>query len=69
MRGRFITEMDFKVFDRWGELVFQSGDPAIGWDGTYNGKPVDPAVFVWHLRVVCADGQTYFNKGNVTVLP
>ncbi|MBK9540417.1 MAG: hypothetical protein IPO12_16985 [Flavobacteriales bacterium] len=42
---------------------------AIGWDGTYNGKPVDPAVFVWHLRAVCADGQTYFNKGNVTVLP
>jgi gliding motility-associated-like protein len=67
VRGRNIERMEFKVFDRWGEKVFESVDPASGWDGTYNGRAVDPAVFVYHLRVWCVDGQQYFTKGNVTV--
>lgn len=68
VRGRFITDLEFKVFDRWGEKVFETTDQAIGWDGTYNGKAVDPAVFVYHLRVRCADEQELFKKGNVTVI-
>jgi gliding motility-associated-like protein len=68
VRGRHIARMDFKVFDRWGELVFESADPKAGWDGRYHGKPVDPAVFVYHLRAWCVDGQEYFTKGNVTVV-
>jgi gliding motility-associated-like protein len=68
VRGRFITDLEFKVFDRWGEKVFETTDQAIGWDATYNGKAVDPAVFVYHLRVRCADGQELFKKGNVTVI-
>ncbi len=68
VRGRFISELDFKVFDRWGEKVFETTDQAVGWDGTYQGKAVDPAVYVYHLRVRCADGQELFKKGNVTVI-
>lgn len=68
VRGRFITDLEFKVFDRWGEKVFETTDQAVGWDATYNGKAVDPAVFVYHLRVRCADGQELFKKGNVTVI-
>ena len=68
IRDRNITSMSFKVFDRWGELVFETTDQDEGWDATYKGKPVDPAVFVYWLEVVCADGQQFFNKGNVTVI-
>ncbi|MCB0814863.1 MAG: gliding motility-associated C-terminal domain-containing protein, partial [Flavobacteriales bacterium] len=68
VRGRFITELDFQVFDRWGEKVFETSDQNVGWDGTFRGKPVDPAVFVYHLTVRCEDGQRYFKKGNVTVI-
>ncbi|HMN06514.1 MAG TPA: gliding motility-associated C-terminal domain-containing protein [Flavobacteriales bacterium] len=68
VRGRHISAMELKVFDRWGELVFTSTDPADGWDGSYKGKPVDPAVFVYWLKVECVDGQSFFTKGNVTVI-
>ncbi|MBK7382650.1 MAG: gliding motility-associated C-terminal domain-containing protein [Flavobacteriales bacterium] len=68
VRGRFIERLDFQVFDRWGERVFRTEDLLKGWDGRYQGKPADPAVFVYHLTVWCVDGQRYFKKGNVTVV-
>lgn len=68
VRGQHIERMEFMVFDRWGERVFLSTDKNVGWDGQFRGKPVDPAVFVYHLTAWCADGQRYFTKGNVTVI-
>ncbi|HRN37585.1 MAG TPA: gliding motility-associated C-terminal domain-containing protein [Flavobacteriales bacterium] len=68
VRGRNVASMELKVFDRWGEVVFATTDQAEGWDGSYKGKPVDPAVYVYWLTVRCTDGQDYFHKGNVTVI-
>ena len=68
VRGNFITELDFKLFDRWGELVFETQDLNIGWNGYFKGKKVDPAVFVYYMRVVCEGGEIYFEEGNITVL-
>jgi gliding motility-associated-like protein len=68
VRGRNVASMELKVFDRWGEVVFATEDQAEGWDGSYKGKPVDPAVYVYWLTVRCVDGQDYFHKGNVTVI-
>jgi len=68
VRGQNIKEMDFKIFDRWGELVFESTNQNVGWDGTYKGKPLDPDVYVYHLKVVCVDGQENLIKGNITLL-
>jgi len=68
LRGRNVEIMNLKIYNRWGELVFETDKQIVGWDGTYNGKPVDPAVFVYHLSVKCVDGQEYFKKGNVTVI-
>ena len=68
VRGPNIASLDFLVFDRWGEKVFETADINRGWDGTFEGKPVDPAVFVYHLKALCVDGQSFFTKGNVTVV-
>lgn len=68
VRGRHISKIEFRVFDRWGELVFVTEDQTEGWDGSYKGKPVDPAVYVYWLTATCVDGQEYFGKGNVTVI-
>lgn len=68
VRGNNITEMKFSIFNRWGEKVFETTDQSRGWDGTYKGKPANPAVFVYQLEVVCGDGQEYFTKGNVTLI-
>jgi gliding motility-associated-like protein len=63
-----IDELSFKIYNRWGELVFETEDQSIGWDGTYKGNPVDPGVFVFHLVTNCSENEERFKKGNVTVI-
>ena len=61
-------ELDFKIYDRWGELVFETSDFSHGWDGTFNGQKVDPGVFVYHLVVKCYNHEIFKKKGNITVI-
>lgn len=63
----------FQVFDRWGEVVHQyynipPNDPAFGWDGSYRGKIMNPAVYVWYIEVEFTDGSVEILKGDVTLL-
>jgi gliding motility-associated-like protein len=64
---------EFKVFDRWGTLLYQSGtllinDESQGWDGTFLGQACDPGVYVWMLEVEYLDGQTELLYGNTTLI-
>ncbi len=64
----------FKVFDRWGELVYENNVPypinetGIGWDGTFDGKIMNSAVFVWSLEVEYIDGEKDVLKGHSTLI-
>lgn len=68
VRGNNIEELLFRVYDRWGELVFETTNQSEGWDGKYKGKDCDPAVFVYYLEITCGEGETYFEKGNVSLI-
>lgn len=68
VRGANIRELEFQLFNRWGELIFETNEINRGWDGTYNGKRVDPGVFVYQLKAICFDGQEFIDKGNITLL-
>lgn len=68
VRGGQIKELLLRVYDRWGEKVFEATQPRQGWDGTYKGKKVMPGVFVYYLNAVCYDNEKFFKKGNITVL-
>ncbi|MFN0036624.1 MAG: T9SS type B sorting domain-containing protein, partial [Saprospiraceae bacterium] len=68
-RGADIKELKFIVWDRWGEIVYETYDPtAQGWDGTYKGKDLTPDAYAWYLWCTCGNGDTYETKGNVTLL-
>ncbi|HRH70641.1 MAG TPA: gliding motility-associated C-terminal domain-containing protein [Flavobacteriales bacterium] len=47
--GKNIAAMHLYVFDRWGDLLFESDDPTMGWDGTYGGEVVKNDIYVWRL--------------------
>jgi len=47
----------FKVYDRWGKLIFSTSTKGQGWDGTLQGNPQDPGTYVW-----MAAGETYTNE-------
>jgi hypothetical protein len=68
VRGNAIKTMLLRVYDRWGELVFESTNKNTGWNGTYKNAPADPGVFVYYLDVDCYDNQHFFKKGNVTLI-
>jgi len=68
VRGNFITSIDFHIYNRWGQEVFSSNDQNIGWDGLFNGKKLAPDVFGYYLTVNCPNGESYFKKGNITLL-
>ena len=64
-----VESIDVKVFDRWGEVVFETTDAAQRWDGTYKTKELDTAVFVYVIRIKTSemtDEETF--KGNVTLM-
>jgi gliding motility-associated-like protein len=68
VRGIWIEKMVFRIFDRWGEMVFESTDPSIGWDGTFREKKLDPDVYDFYLDVTCIGGLKSILKGNVTLM-
>lgn len=57
----------FTVYNRWGEVVFQSFDENDAWDGTFNGKQLDMDVFTYMLEGIC-DGKAVVYTGNITLI-
>lgn len=68
VRGNNIEELVFRIYDRWGELMFETTNQSEGWDGKYKGLDCDPAVFVYYLEMKCKEEETYFEKGNITLI-
>jgi len=66
--GFGITHMTFRIYNRWGQMVFQSNDPNIGWDGTYKGgvQPMD--VYAYTLEAEYFDGSRTTRKGDITLI-
>jgi gliding motility-associated-like protein len=48
--GSGLNEIDLRIYNRWGEMVFQTNDLMFSWDGTYKGKPVTNGVYVYQVR-------------------
>ena len=68
VRGSNISEVNFAVYDRWGERVFETRDKNFGWDGTYKGKELSGAVFVYYCIGKYNDGSEFKVKGDVTLV-
>ncbi|HVB03135.1 MAG TPA: PKD domain-containing protein [Chitinophagaceae bacterium] len=73
-RGKGVKIVNyFRVFNRWGQLVFERdnfniNDINSGWDGTYKGQPLTPDVFTYVTEMVCDNNEVFMLKGNVTLL-
>jgi len=58
----------FRVFNRWGQLVYQGRGYMQGWDGMYGGKKADMGTYVWEAEGVDYTGKTIFKKGTVILI-
>ena len=62
-----VIELDFSIYNRWGQRVFHSNDPDNCWDGTWNGEPQQADIFVYTIKAKTACGNID-KKGTVTLL-
>lgn len=58
----------FKVFNRWGQLVFSTKTQNEGWDGKMGGKEQPDGIYVWMIEVVTHDNRIISKKGTVTLI-
>jgi hypothetical protein len=65
--GAGIKTLDFVVFDRFGEKVFESSSVNDGWDGTFRGKPMNTGIYAWYCTAEFFDGTSQQLKGDVTL--
>lgn len=68
VRGQDIKTLGFKVFNRWGELVYETNNINNGWDGYYKGVQQEMEVYVWMLTATFSNGTVSQRSGNVTLL-
>ena len=68
VNGLGITNMVFRIYNRYGQLIYESDDQDIGWDGKINGEPLNPATFAWTLEYMLVNGLGGKMNGNVTLL-
>lgn len=65
--GGAIAELDLRVYNRYGQMVFRTTNPHEGWDGTFKGKPLNPATYTYILNFRTIDGRSDDRSGNVTL--
>lgn len=58
----------FRVFDRWGKLLYETKRDYPGWDGKVNNQPLETQTVVWMLEAVDIDGKTHTRRGTTLLL-
>lgn len=67
-RGGGVQSFTLKVFNRWGQVVFETHDLAKGWDGTFKGQPQEIETYAYVLTATFIDGSTYQKSGNISLV-
>lgn len=69
MEGIDIYDFELQIFNRWGELIWESHDISVAWDGTHNGKVVPQGMYNWKIRAsdVSHDGK-YTYTGHINII-
>lgn len=68
VQGFGIINMSWKIYNRWGQLVYESNNRKTGWDGTQNGKPLPMDVYTYTLDVEFFDGTRTRKTGDITLI-
>ncbi|MEZ4978125.1 MAG: gliding motility-associated C-terminal domain-containing protein [Chitinophagales bacterium] len=58
----------YRIFNRWGELVFETYDGTAKWDGSFRNQVCNPGVYVYYVQADCYNNNTFLKTGNITIL-
>lgn len=68
INGDCLEQFTFTIYNRWGEIVFQTRDASIGWDGKHRGNEMNTAVFSYLIEGKQIKGNTFTQKGNISLV-
>jgi len=69
IEGNAITNIYWAIYDRWGNMLFETSDQSHGWDGTKNGSPMESGTYVYYLKAICTKTKAEVKlKGNVSIV-
>jgi len=68
IRGGPFLSVDFRIYNNWGEQIFQTNQLEEGWDGTYLGDFVQAGVYTWTFSVQIIGGKIINGTGDVTLI-
>lgn len=63
-----FRDYEFRVYNEWGQRIFESHHVLEGWDGTYKGKPCPPGMYIYTIRARGLDKKPYDLNGQVTLV-
>jgi len=63
-----LQEMDFRIYNEWGNEIFRSTDQSVGWDGKYKDKPQPGGRYAYVVKGTLADGAALETKGDITII-
>ena len=66
MRG--VTQFEMLIFNRWGQLLFETHDQSTGWDGYYKGKLCEQDVYMYKFSALLNSGETMVRVGDVNLI-
>jgi len=66
--GYNLKSIHMQIYNRWGEMIFESFGVNDSWNGTYKGEQVSDGVYVWLIDAQATDDEHYYLNGNVTVM-
>jgi gliding motility-associated-like protein len=61
-------KITFRIYNRWGEKVFETDSPLKGWDGNYKGKEAEPGIYVYDVYAIYWDNEVFKQKGSITLV-
>lgn len=66
--GSGVVDYHLLIYDRWGQLVFESHSLQQGWDGSFNGEPAKTDSYAWKIRATNSSGKSMERQGHVNLL-
>ena len=67
-KGDKLRSYQFSIYNRWGELLFNTDDPARGWDGSFNNKAAPLGTYLYSVKAVGLDGKAHQKNGYVALI-
>lgn len=66
--SNFMESVEFSIYNRWGQKVFETNDKFKWWDGTSKGILMPSDIYSYYCKIGCIDGSIFIKKGNVLLL-